>query len=496
MNTYSFNVRGVTVISGNDGDFKTLISKIKDGLDIKTEDFEQPHPKEIERLARMQAMENGRRNNGRRYGDGDMPSPFIKSKKWGSMFQSMLVIVAGDSGIGFNSPSYYKETFEKLNKILKYNDSYVVFVRGNHDNPAFFDGEQVNFSNLKAVPDYSVLNALEKNILCVGGAVSVDRIWRKKQEERINKFIKGDKKTLYFDNEIPVFNDEAINEIAKSTKIDYVVSHSAPSFVMPETKNGIDGWVETDPAMIKDMQNERLVFDKIFEVLRDNDSRPSYWIYSHFNNGFIEKRSDTIFRSITGTMNPINIDSDIAMFNITEIEKKKKGRKKKMKVLEDTLTGEEQLEMPAQDLIEEPVEHVEGPNPFNNAIGQAHNPDEGNALLGGRLNHGIYTIPNFGNAADATRLTNEEPHRNGNNIYDRNGNNIYERLRAEFEQRMTEREQRMAERERENNQQNEWERMFGEPIIEVVNNGNTIQYTFNDAANTVITAGADGTVAE
>ena len=495
MNTYSFNVRGVIVISGNDGDFKTLISKIKDGLDIKTEDFEQPHPKEIERLARMQAMEDGRRNNGRRYGDGGMPSPFIKAKKWSSMFQSMLAIVAGDSGIGFNSPAYYKETFEKLNKILKYNDSYVVFVRGNHDNPAFFDGEQVNFSNLKAVPDYSVLNVGEKNILCVGGAVSVDRIWRKKQEERINKFIKGDKKTLYFENEIPVFNDESINEIAKSTKIDYVVSHSAPSFVMPETKDGIDGWVETDPAMIKDMQNERLVFDKIFEVLRDNDSRPSYWIYSHFNNGFIEKRSDTIFRSITGTMNPINIENDIAMFNITEIEKKKKGRKKKMKVIDDDLTGEAMMPDAGNigghigEQIEEArdEERLEDPNPFDNAIGQTRNPGEVNALLGGRLNanHGVYTMPNFGNAADATRLVNEEPQ-----PHNHHAQTLYERFRAEFEQRR-------VERERE--QQNEWERMFDEPTIEVVNNGNgraTIQYTFNDAVGTVATAGADGTVAE
>jgi YD repeat-containing protein len=93
-------------------------------------------------------------------------------------------------------------------------------------------------------------------------------------------------------------------------------------------------------------------------------------------------------------------------------------------------------------------------------------------------------MPNFGNAADATRLVNEEPQ-----PHNHHAQTLYERFRAEFEQRRA---------EREINQQNEWEMMFGEPTIEVVNNGNgqTIQYTFNDAANVVATARADGTVAE
>ena len=57
-------------------------------------------------------------------------------------------------------------------------NNWIVFVRGNHDNPAYFDGVQFNHKRFLAVPDYTILSACNHTILCVGGAVSIDRCLR------------------------------------------------------------------------------------------------------------------------------------------------------------------------------------------------------------------------------------------------------------------------------------------------------------------------------
>ena len=57
-------------------------------------------------------------------------------------------------------------------------NNWIVFVRGNHDNPAYFDGATFYYKRFIAVPDYTILQACNHTILCVGGAISIDRIYR------------------------------------------------------------------------------------------------------------------------------------------------------------------------------------------------------------------------------------------------------------------------------------------------------------------------------
>ena len=51
-------------------------------------------------------------------------------------------------------------------------------IRGNHDNPAYFEGTTFSYKRFIAVPDYTILQACNHSILCVGGAISIDRIYR------------------------------------------------------------------------------------------------------------------------------------------------------------------------------------------------------------------------------------------------------------------------------------------------------------------------------
>ena len=385
MKTYSFkDIVNVYVLGDCHGEFKDYFHGIKNGLDIKSEDEDKPHPKELERQARKAAREQAMRNagrpqiavdaQGRRYmrfaepprdnhgGDNGWAalsaavSDTFKKMKKGKMaiYANSLFIIAGDCGLGFNKPKYYEDLFDKFNKVLSYNNSYIIMVRGNHDDPAYFDGERVNLSNIKAVPDYSVISAGGKNILCVGGAISLDRTWRIKQEQRINRFSTTKKKTIYWKDEAPVYNQEALDDITKNIKIDYVVSHTAPSFVSPENHAGLDDWSVDDSTLVSDVKEERRVLDKVFETLRDCDMRPKYWAYGHFDYCFIEKRSDTLFRGLGDGFNPLSIDMDIAQFfQNEEMRKKKKKKASSIKTISSNhLLGDE--------LVDEAPAHNEG----------------------------------------------------------------------------------------------------------------------------------------
>jgi len=345
MKVYSFkDIDRVYVVGDCHGEFKKFFNGIKSNLSIKDEDIEPVHPMEASRLERQRILMQEALARYRRPGRMDIPNDWgsvtisdsLKSSFGYSGWSNCLFIVAGDCGFGFNKPKYYETILEKYNKIFAYNNTYVVFVRGNHDDPSYFDGETVNLSNIKAVPDYSVIETKGNNILCVGGAVSIDRTWRKDQEQRVNRFAKSHKRKFYWEDEAPVLKIDEICEATKGREIQCVVSHTAPSFVGPVNHIGIDEWSEKDASIVDDIKQERLVLDKVYETLRDQGSRPKYWAYGHFHTSNIEKRSDTIFRALEEGFKPIEITQDIIMFLLKEKEsvKKKKIKTPSLKTLE------------------------------------------------------------------------------------------------------------------------------------------------------------------
>ena len=57
-------------------------------------------------------------------------------------------------------------------------------VRGNHDDPAYFNGEKISHERFRTIPDYSVIHVCDHNIFCVGGAISIDRYNRQRDDNR------------------------------------------------------------------------------------------------------------------------------------------------------------------------------------------------------------------------------------------------------------------------------------------------------------------------
>ena len=145
-----------------------------------------------------------------------------------------VIIVAGDCGFGFNKEEYYHQIFNKYIPLLEQNNIFIYFVRGNHDDPSYFEEQKINYERIKTVPDYSVIKIDDKNILCVGGAISIDRTYRITQNnKKLEQYAHYHKISLeeakkkcvlyYWKNEIVEYQPKV------SEKIDIICSHTAPS---------------------------------------------------------------------------------------------------------------------------------------------------------------------------------------------------------------------------------------------------------------------------
>ena len=84
-------------------------------------------------------------------------------------FKDTLLIQVGDFGVGFYKNNYYVLEFSVLNDKLKENNNTLLAIRGNHDNPSWFKGKGREYSHLKLLQDYTIIETYKGNILCIGG---------------------------------------------------------------------------------------------------------------------------------------------------------------------------------------------------------------------------------------------------------------------------------------------------------------------------------------
>ncbi|MEG0994021.1 MAG: metallophosphoesterase [Bacteroidales bacterium] len=213
-----------------------------------------------------------------------------------SNLENSVLIVAGDCGIGFEEDRYYRSLYGSLHEILEERQFLILLVRGNHDDPAYFDGKQIDYDFMKAIPDYSVIQTNDRNILCVGGAISVDRESRKGW--LLSQRIKGreNARRIYWSTEAPLFDSQALALIAeRGIKIDTVITHSAPSICKPPLKKNFYDFVLLDDSLEKDVFDERETLDRLRQALIEDHHPLRYWYYGHFHASHTEFIDSTTF---------------------------------------------------------------------------------------------------------------------------------------------------------------------------------------------------------
>jgi UDP-2,3-diacylglucosamine pyrophosphatase LpxH len=180
------------------------------------------------------------------------------------------IIVVGDFGIGWKHQLAEVSKLKKFNHSLEESNTTIFVVRGNHDDPSYFFGKY-NTSHIKFVKDYTVLNINDINILCVGGAVSIDRTSRKKYTE-------GRGRDWWID-EVFRLDLEKINTLKD---VDVVITHSAPNFAYPYIKTDFEEWAEKDEHLKDDVESERNDIASLYNNLIENNSIKK-WYYGHFH---------------------------------------------------------------------------------------------------------------------------------------------------------------------------------------------------------------------
>ena len=195
--------------------------------------------------------------------------------------KNCLLIIAGDIGLGFQSQVETAKTLSKLNKKCITQNINILLLRGNHDNPKFFNNKdnQYSFSNIKTIPDYSIISVDKINILCIGGAISEDRVYR------LN-FMKNhdDDYECYWKNEKLKYDKNILNEIQNSKiNIDYVVTHCGPKCACIKEFDTYKNWVDDDKSLEEEILKERSDLNEIFEFLLENGHKIKGWLFGHYH---------------------------------------------------------------------------------------------------------------------------------------------------------------------------------------------------------------------
>lgn len=192
--------------------------------------------------------------------------------------QDANILVLGDFGIGFNKtmPDLYKWSEEKLKK----NNIEIDVLRGNHDNPEYFDGEH-DYPRLRFLKDHEVYNFADHDVYIIGGANSTDLVYTDllgREKHRIQG--------------VDWWKEEDIIKKDKShlpLRVDIIATHAAP--------------LAFDPIIKRDDQTSEQQYEKILEERKYLDQvlkevNADYWYYGHYHSSFSGSYGKLLYRCL------------------------------------------------------------------------------------------------------------------------------------------------------------------------------------------------------
>lgn len=189
------------------------------------------------------------------------------------------VFHVGDVGIGFHEYSLTVESIKELNNICHEKDIDLFLLRGNHDNPAWWDTPlKLELSRVFFVNDYTtILFPNGKSALCVGGSISVDRCYRNKNID-------------YWIREATPYPRDILN------KHDYIFAHDCPSFINHSTESvekTFPSFVEKDKLLLDDLKKQREIMDYVVDKVR-----PKEYYYGHYHNSELQEHNGCSYRCL------------------------------------------------------------------------------------------------------------------------------------------------------------------------------------------------------
>ena len=217
------------------------------------------------------------------YCSGDIHGEYLdlldKAKEL--QIKDALLIVAGDCNIGFKNAKFYQRLYSTYRQTLENNNLHLIFVRGNHDIKAFFDGLTVDYKYMHAIKDYSIIKSAKNNILSIGGSVSLDRL------SRLDMMRQDTSLNIYCNDEIIDLKLDFIDDIkANNILVDTVITHDCPSFAVPFNLDKDNFFLQIDKNLLKDIEAEKHKLDTIYKILIDNNQPLIQWFFGHYHSSY------------------------------------------------------------------------------------------------------------------------------------------------------------------------------------------------------------------
>lgn len=231
-------------------------------------------------------------------GDTHGNNGYMKMVIEGQDYRDMEMVHVGDFGVGFIDMEQELKNLDALNDFMKERNIILHVVRGNHDNPHYFDGTYLN-TNLKLHPDYTVLNIEGKNILLVGGAISIDRVPRRRYNTMEITQNHHSGKRYHWEDEKFVLDREKLEGMRD---INVVVTHTAPHFAKPFDVKGkwpyiVKQFMGEDLTLGDDLVAERTLLDEMYTILNKNNYIED-WFYGHFHRNEYTNHEATLFHML------------------------------------------------------------------------------------------------------------------------------------------------------------------------------------------------------
>ncbi|CAG7581677.1 MAG: putative hydrolase [uncultured marine phage] len=189
----------------------------------------------------------------------------------------------GDYEVGFVGENAQIRILMEFNKWLAERNIVIYNIRGNHDDPKYFQGDHI-YSNLQFLPDYTIIEVEDKKVLCIGGATSPDRR-QAKIESDINEKLGQPRR--YWDDEPFVLREDLLEKVKG---INMLVTHTAPTYCTPILSGNypkfMRDFAKHDKTLLDDIKKEREDMDKLLKILGKNNTIKHH-IYGHFHRNDI-----------------------------------------------------------------------------------------------------------------------------------------------------------------------------------------------------------------
>ena len=210
----------------------------------------------------------------------------LRKLVWNLVYNKKIVnsniICLGDFGVGFSKPRQMDLLYKKVESRLEKSNNTIYVIRGNHDDPDYFDGTH-DYPRLKFVKDYEILEVSGIKILPIGGASSTDKDWRQKFNDRMERI--GSSKRSWWPGERPT--QIPIKQLPN--KVDVIISHEAP--------------LSFEPVVVRESGLSEEIYNNIIEdrhyldnVLQEVVSK--YWFHGHYHKSTSGSYGDLLYKGL------------------------------------------------------------------------------------------------------------------------------------------------------------------------------------------------------